>query len=43
MATKLQAALDALRGGVPQVRIGSLDALLNPMAGTTLAAMPQLA
>jgi acetylglutamate kinase len=43
MATKLQAALDALRRGVPQVRIGSLDALQNPMAGTTLAATPQLA
>ena len=36
-------AANMLRRGVPQVRIGSLDALLNPMAGTTLAATPQLA
>lgn len=43
MATKLRAALDALRGGVPAVRIGGLDALLDPTRGTTLLATPQLA
>ena len=43
MATKLRAALDAMRCGVPQVRIGSLDALLDPTHGTTLIAEPQLA
>jgi len=43
MATKLRAALNALRGGVPQVRIGGLDALLDPGLGTTLLATPQLA
>ncbi|MDQ2765974.1 MAG: acetylglutamate kinase [Gemmatimonadota bacterium] len=43
MATKLRAALDALRRGVPQVRIGGLDALLDPTLGTTLVAAPQLA
>jgi acetylglutamate kinase len=43
MATKLSAALDALRRGVPQVRIGGLDALLDGQAGTTLVATPQLA
>jgi acetylglutamate kinase len=43
MATKLSAALDALRRGVPQVRIGGLDALLDAQAGTTLVATPQLA
>jgi acetylglutamate kinase len=41
MATKLRAALDALRRGVPQVRIGGLDALLDPTLGTTLVATPQ--
>lgn len=41
MATKLRAALDALQRGVPQVRIGSLDALLDPTLGTTLLATPQ--
>jgi acetylglutamate kinase len=41
MATKLRAALDALRGGVPQVRIGGLDALLDHTCGTTLLAAPQ--
>jgi acetylglutamate kinase len=43
MATKLRAALDALRRGVPQVRIGGLDALLDPSLGTILLATPQLA
>jgi acetylglutamate kinase len=43
MATKLRAALDALQRGVPQVRIGGLDALLDPTLGTTLVAAPQLA
>ncbi|HEY8793879.1 MAG TPA: acetylglutamate kinase [Gemmatimonadaceae bacterium] len=43
MATKLRAALDALRRGVPTVRIGGLDALLDPTLGTTLLATPQLA
>jgi acetylglutamate kinase len=43
MATKLRAALDALKRGVPQVRIGGLDALLDPTLGTTLVAAPQLA
>lgn len=41
MATKLRAALDALRRGVPQVRIGGLDALLDPALGTTLVAAAQ--
>jgi acetylglutamate kinase len=43
MATKLRAALDALRRGVPQVRIGGLGALLDPTKGTTLVATAQLA
>ncbi|MEP7087788.1 MAG: acetylglutamate kinase [Gemmatimonadota bacterium] len=43
MATKLRAALDALRRGVPAVRIGGLDALLDSTLGTTLLATPQLA
>ncbi len=43
MATKLRAALDALRRGVPAVRIGGLDALLDPWLGTTLLATPRLA
>lgn len=43
MATKLRAALDALRCGVPQVRIGGADALLDPTLGTTLLAATQLA
>jgi acetylglutamate kinase len=43
MATKLRAALDALRRGVPQVRIGGLEALLDPTIGTTLVATAQLA
>lgn len=41
MATKLRAALDALRLGVPQVRIGGLDSLLDPTLGTTLLSTPQ--
>lgn len=43
MLTKLCAALDALALGVPQVRIGGLDALLDASQGTTLLATPQLA
>ena len=43
MATKLRAALDALRRGVPQVRIGGLDALLDLTLGTTLVGAAQLA
>ena len=43
MATKLRAALDALKRGVPQVRIGGLDALLDSTLGTTLIATAQLA
>ena len=43
MATKLRAALDALARGVPAVRIGGLDALLDAGLGTTLVAAPQLA
>jgi acetylglutamate kinase len=43
MATKLRAALDALRRGVPQVRIGELDALLDPTLGTTVVAAAQVA
>jgi acetylglutamate kinase len=43
MATKLRAALDALRRGVSRVRIGGLDALLDPALGTTLHAATQLA
>ena len=43
MATKLRAALDALKRGVPQVRIGGLDALLDSTLGTTLVGAPQLA
>ena len=41
MATKLRAALDALGHGVQQVRIGGIDALLDPTLGTTLLATPQ--
>lgn len=41
MATKLRAALDAMSRGVPQVRIGGLDSLANPLFGTTLLATPQ--
>jgi acetylglutamate kinase len=41
MATKLRAALDALGRGVQQVRIGGIDALLDPTLGTTLLATPQ--
>jgi acetylglutamate kinase len=43
MVTKLRAALDALCRGVPRVRIGGLDALLDPTLGTTLIATVQLA
>jgi acetylglutamate kinase len=43
MVTKLRAALDALCRGVPRVRIGGLDALLDPTLGTTLIATAQLA
>jgi len=43
MATKLRAALDALRRGVPQVRVGGLDSLLDPDLGTTLTSARQLA
>ncbi|MBA2684574.1 MAG: acetylglutamate kinase [Gemmatimonadaceae bacterium] len=43
MVTKLRAALDALERGVPQVRIGGLDALLDASLGTALLATPQLA
>jgi acetylglutamate kinase len=43
MMTKLCAALDALALGVPQVRIGGLDALNDAALGTTLLATPQLA
>jgi acetylglutamate kinase len=43
MATKLRAALDALKRGVPQVRIGGLDALLDSTLGTTLVGAPALA
>jgi acetylglutamate kinase len=43
MATKLRAALDALKRGVPQVRIGGLDALLDATLGTTLVGAAQLA
>ena len=41
MATKLRAALDALALGVPRVRIGGIDALLDSTLGTTLHATPQ--
>lgn len=41
MATKLRAALDAVSRGVPQVRIGGLDSLLDLTLGTTLLATPQ--
>lgn len=41
MATKLRAALDALRRGVPQVRIGGLDSLLDSDVGTTICAARQ--
>ena len=41
MATKLRASLDALGRGVQQVRIGGIDALLDPTLGTTLLATPQ--
>lgn len=37
MAAKLQAGLAALRQGVERVRIGDLDAILDPTRGTTLA------
>ena len=43
MKTKRCAALDALALGVPQVRIGGLDALLDATSGTTLLLAPQLA
>ena len=43
MATKLRAALAALQGGVRQVRIGGLDAILDDASGTMLAAAAQLA
>jgi len=43
MAMKLRAALHALQLGVPVVRIGGVDALLDPTLGTTLLATPQLA
>jgi acetylglutamate kinase len=43
MATKLRAAFEALRRGVPAVRIGGLDALLDSAVGTTLLATPLLA
>ena len=43
MATKLRAALDALCRGVPRVRIGGFDALLDPALGTTLHEATQLA
>lgn len=36
MAAKLQAGVDALHGGVERVRIGDLDAILDPGRGTTL-------
>jgi acetylglutamate kinase len=45
MATKLCAALDALHAGVSRVRIGALEALLDPTLGTTVrtthVAVPQ--
>ena len=41
MATKLRAALGALALGVPRVRIGGIDALLDSTLGTTLHATPQ--
>lgn len=37
MAAKLQAGVAALERGVARVRIGDLDALLDPARGTTLA------
>ncbi|HEX6533094.1 MAG TPA: acetylglutamate kinase [Gemmatimonadaceae bacterium] len=37
MAAKLQAGVHALRMGVSRVRIGDLDAILDPTRGTTLA------
>lgn len=37
MAAKLQAAAVALSGGVERVRIGDIDAILEPSLGTTLA------
>lgn len=43
MATKLRAALEALKRGVPAVRIGGLEALLDSTLGTTLLAATQLA
>ena len=43
MATKLSAALDALRQGVPQVRIGDIDSLGDPRLGTILMTAQQLA
>ena len=44
MAAKLRAAAAALQGGAKAVRIGDLDLLRNPAAGTRiLAAAPQLA
>lgn len=36
MAAKLQAAVAALNGGVEHVRIGGIDAILDPSFGTTL-------
>ncbi|HEU4642730.1 MAG TPA: acetylglutamate kinase [Gemmatimonadaceae bacterium] len=42
MAAKLQAGLAALRQGVERVRIGDLDAILDPTRGTVLAASRSL-
>jgi acetylglutamate kinase len=36
MAAKVNAALTAVRGGVPKVRVGDLSALADPARGTTI-------
>ncbi len=43
MIAKLEAAVRALGMGVARVRIGDLDAIRNPDAGTTIAAFPSAA
>ena len=43
MAAKLASAIRAAELGVPSVRIGGLDAITDPLAGTTITLAPSLA